>query len=80
MAKKKKNRRLNIARKRAKLQQNQKVKRKQMAIQKQRALQAAESPTKNNYRTKLRTAKLLLDESEFENITFDLDLLQQNDV
>ena len=76
MAKKKKNRRLNIARKRAKRQQNQKFKRKQLAIQKQRALQAAKSD-EEQLQDKIANSKLLLDESEFENITFDLDLLQQ---
>ena len=76
MAKKKKNRRLNIARKRAKRQQNQKFKRKQLAIQKQRALQAAKSD-EELLQDKIANSKLLLDESEFENITFDPDLLRQ---
>ena len=79
MAKKKKNRRLNIARKRAKRQQNQKVKRKQMAIQKQRALQAAKSD-EELLQDKIANSKLLLDEPEFENVTFDPDLLQQKTV
>ena len=73
---KKKNRRLNIARKRAKRQQNQKSKRKQLAIQKQRALQAAKSD-EELLQDKIVNSKLLLDEPEFENLTFDPDLLRQ---
>lgn len=73
---KKKNRRLNIARKRAKRQQNQKFKRKQLAIQKQRALQAAKSDAEL-LQDKIVNSKLLLDEPEFENLTFDPDLLRQ---
>ena len=73
---KKKNRRLNIARKRAKRQQNQKTKRKQLAVQKQRALQAAKSD-EELLQDKIVNSKLLLDEPEFENIAFDHDLLQQ---
>ena len=79
MAKKKKNRRLNIARKRAKRQQNQKFKRKQLAIQKQRALQAAKSD-EELLQDKIANSTLLLDEPEFENITFDSDLLRQKTV
>ncbi len=79
MAKKKKNRRLNIARKRAKRQQNQKFKRKQLAIQKQRALQAAKSD-EELLQDKIANSKLLLDESEFEKIIFDPDLLRQKTV
>ena len=73
---KKKNRRLNIARKRAKRQQNQKSKRKQLAIQKQRALQAAKSD-EELLQDKIVNSKLLLDEPEFENLTFDPNLLRQ---
>lgn len=73
---KKKNRRLNIARKRAKRQQNQKSKRKQLAIQKQRALQTAKSD-EELLQDKIVNSKLLLDEPEFENLTFDPDLLRQ---
>ena len=76
MAKKRKNRHLNIARKRAKRQQNQKSKRKQLAVQKQRALQAARSD-EELLQDKIVNSRLLLDEPEFENITFDQDLLQQ---
>ena len=76
MAKKRKNRHLNIARKRAKRQQNQKTKRKQLAIQKQRALQAAKSD-EELLQDKIVNSRLLLDEPEFENITFDPDLLRQ---
>ena len=76
MAKKRKNRHLNIARKRAKRQQNQKSKRKQLAIQKQRALQAAKSD-EELLQDKIVKSQLLLDEPEFENITFDQDLLRQ---
>ena len=76
MAKKRKNRHLNIARKRAKRQQNQKSKRKQLAIQKQRALQAAKSD-EELLQDKIVKSRLLLDEPEFENITFDQDLLRQ---
>ncbi len=75
MAKKRKNRHLNIARKRAKRQQNQKTKRKQLAIQKQRALQAAKSD-EELLQDKIVNSGLLLDEPEFENITFDQDLLR----
>ena len=73
---KKKNRRLNIARKRAKRQQNQKSKRKQLAIQKQRALQAAKSD-EELLQDKIVNSKLLLDEPEFKDLTFDPDLLRQ---
>ena len=76
MAQKRKNRHLNVARKRAKRQQNQKVKRKQLAFQKQRALQTARSD-EELLQDKIARSKLLLDEPEFENITFDPDLLQQ---
>ena len=76
MAKKRKNRHLNIARKRAKRQQNQKTKRKQLAIQKQRALQAAKSD-EELLQDRIVNSMLLLDEPEFENLTFDHDLLQQ---
>ncbi len=74
MAKKKKNRRLNIARKREKRQQNQKSRRKQLALQKQRALQTARSD-EEMLQDKIMKSKLLLDEPEFENVTFDQDLL-----
>ena len=73
---KKKNRRLNIARKRAKRQQNQKSKRKQLAIQKQRALQAAKSD-EELLQDKIVNSKLLLDEPEFKDLTFDPNLLRQ---
>ena len=76
MAKKKKNRRLNIVRKRAKRQKNQKSKRKQLAFQKQRALQTARSD-EELLQDKIMNSKLLLDEPEFENITFDPDLLRE---
>lgn len=79
MAKKRKNRHLNIARKRAKRQQNQKSKRKQLAIQKQRALQAAKSD-EELLQDKIVNSGLLLDEPEFENITFDWGLLRQKTV
>ena len=79
MAKKRKNRHLNIARKRAKRQQNQKTKRKQLAIQKQRALQAAKSD-EELLQDKIVNSRLLLDEPEFENLTFDQDLLRQKTV
>ncbi len=73
---KKKNRRLNIARKRAKRQQNQKSKRKQLAFQKQRALETAKSD-EELLQDKIVKSKLLLDEPEFQKIAFDPDLLQQ---
>lgn len=76
MAKKRKNRRINIARKREKRQQNQKSKRKQLALQKQRALQAAKSD-EEQLQDKIANSRQLLDEPEFENITFDSDLLRQ---
>ena len=72
---KKKNRRLNIARKRAKRQQNQKSKRKQLAFQKQRALETAKSD-EELLQDKIVKSKLLLDEPEFQKIAFDPDLLQ----
>lgn len=73
---KKKNRRLNIARKRAKRQQNQKSKRKQLAFQKQRALETAKSD-EELLQDKIVKSKLLLDEPEFQKIAFDPELLQQ---
>ena len=73
---KKKNRRLNIARKRAKRQQNQKSKRKQLAFQKQRALETAKSD-EELLQDKIVKSKLLLDEPEFQKIALDPDLLQQ---
>ena len=76
MAKKRKNRRLNVARKRAKRQQNQKSKRKQLAFQKQRALQTAKSE-EELLQDKIVSSTLLLDEPEFENVTFDHNLLRQ---
>ena len=76
MAKKRKNRHLNIARKRAKRQQNQKSKRKQLAFQKQRALETAKSD-EELLQDKIVKSKLLLDEPEFQKIAFDPDLLQQ---
>ena len=76
MAKKRKNRHLNIARKREKRRQNQKFKRKQLAFQKQRALQTVKSD-EELLQDKIADSKLLLAEPEFENITFDPDLLQQ---
>ncbi|MYE90463.1 hypothetical protein F4X33_15870 [Candidatus Poribacteria bacterium] len=76
MAKKRKNRHLNIARKRAKRQQNQKFKRKQLAIQKQRALQTAKSD-EELLQDKIVSSGLLLGEPEFENITLDQDLLRE---
>ena len=79
MAKKRKNRHLNIARKRAKRQQNQKSKRKQLAVQKQRALQATKSD-EELLQDKIVSSRLLLDEPEFENIAFDQDLLRQKTV
>ena len=75
MAKKRKNRHLNIARKRAKRQQNQKSKRKQLAAQKQRALQAAKSD-EELLQDKIVNSRLLLNEPELENIAFDQDLLR----
>ena len=76
MAKKRKNRHLNIARKREKRRQNQKFKRKQLAFQRQRALQTVKSD-EELLQDKIADSKLLLAEPEFENITFDPDLLQQ---
>ena len=76
---KKKSRHLNIARKRAKRQQNQKSKRKQLAFQKQRALQTAKSD-EELLQDKIVSSKLLLDEPEFENLTLDQDLLRQKTI
>ena len=79
MAKKGKNRRLNITRKREKRRQKQKSKRKQSAFQKQRALQTTKSD-EALLQAKIADSKLLLDEPEFEDITFDHDLLRQKTV
>ena len=74
---KKKNRHINIARKRAKREQSQKTKRKQLAFQRQRALQTAKSD-EEKLQDKIMKGKLLLDEPELENVTFDQDLLRQH--
>ena len=63
--KKRKNRHLNIARKREKRRQNQKFKRKQLAFQKQRALQTVKSD-EELLQDKIADSKLLLAEPEFE--------------
>ncbi len=76
MAKKRKNRHSNVARKREKRRQNRKSKRKQLAVQKHQALQRAKSD-EELLQDKIADSKLLLDEPEFENITFDPDLLRQ---
>ena len=79
MAKKGKNRRLNIARKREKRRQKQKSRRKQSAFQKQQALQTTKSD-EALLQAKIANGKLLLDEPEFENITFDPNLLRQKTI
>lgn len=79
MAKKGKNRRINIARKREKRRQKQKSKRKQSAFQKQRVLQTTRSD-EALLQAKIADSKLLLDEPEFDDITFDPNLLRQKTI
>jgi hypothetical protein len=73
---KKKNRLINIAHKRAKRQQRQKSKRRLLAFKKQQQLQHAKSD-EERLQEKILKSKLLLDEPEFENITFNQSLLLQ---
>ena len=71
---KKKNRQINIARKRAKRQLNQKSKRKLLAFKKQQQVHGAQSD-EARLQDRILKSKLLLDEPEFENVTFDEELL-----
>jgi hypothetical protein len=72
---KKKNRSLNIERKRTKRKRNQKSRRKQLAVKKQRLLQNEKSD-EERLQERIIQSRLLLDEPEFDSITFDLDLMR----
>ena len=74
---KKKSRSLNIARKRAKRNQDQKSRRKQMAVKKQQWLQSDKSD-EERFQEKILQTRLLLDEPELDSVTFDPDLMRQN--
>ena len=74
---KKKNRSINLARKREKRNQNQKSRRKQMAVKKQRWLQSEKSG-EERFQKKIMQTSLLLDEPELDSITFDPDLMRQS--
>ena len=74
---KKKNRHLNIAHKRAKRKRNQKSRRKQMALRKDLLLQSPKSDEEQLH-DRIMKGGLLIEETEFENITFDPDLMRQN--
>lgn len=73
---KKKNRSLNVARKRTKRNRNQKSRRKQMAVKKQRWSQNEKSG-QERFQEKIWQTPLLLDEPELASITFDPDLMRQ---
>ena len=74
---KKKNRSLNIARKRAKRKQDQKFRRKQIAIKKQQMLQSGKSD-EERLQERILQSRLLLYEPEFKSMTFDMDLMRQS--
>ncbi len=74
---KKKNRQLNIAHKRAKRQREQKSRHKQLTVRKQRLLQNTKSD-EERLQDKIVKSRLLIDEPEFEDVTFDPDLLRQH--
>ena len=73
---KKKNRSANIARKRAKRKQEQKSRRKYLAIQKQRRLHGEKSDEERLHEMILRS-RLLVDEPELRAITFDTNLMRE---
>ena len=73
---KKKNRSANIARKRAKRKQEQKSRRKYLAIQKQRRLHGEKSDEERLHEMILQS-RLLVDEPELRAITFDTDLMKE---
>ena len=67
---KKKDRHLNIAKKRAKRQQQQKSKRKSLNVRKQQRTQSASSG-EERLREKILKSRFLLEEPEFAELTFD---------
>lgn len=73
---KKKNRSANIARKRAKRKQEQKSRRKYLAIQKQRRLHGEKSDEERLHEMILQS-RLLVDEPELRELTFDTDLMKE---
>ena len=73
---KKKNRSANIARKRAKRKQEQKSRRKYLAIQKQRRLHGEKSDEERLHEMILQS-RLLVDEPELRAITFDTNLMKK---
>ena len=73
----KKNRHLNIAHKRAKRKQDGKSRQRQIALRKQRILQSAKSD-EEQLQDRIMNSGLLVNEPEFENISFDTNLLRQN--
>ncbi|MDE0042749.1 MAG: hypothetical protein OXT74_11985 [Candidatus Poribacteria bacterium] len=73
---KKKNRSANIARKRAKRKQEQKSRRKYLAIQKQRRLHGEKSDEERLHEMILQS-RMLVDEPELRAITFDTELMKE---
>ena len=73
---KKKNRSANIARKRAKRKQEQKSRRKYLAIQKQRRLHGEKSDEERLHEMILQS-RLLVDEPELRALTFDTNLMKE---
>jgi hypothetical protein len=73
---KKKNRSANIARKRAKRKQEQKSRRKYLAIQKQRRLHGEKSDEERLHEM-IMQSRLLVNEPEFRAITFDTNLMRE---
>lgn len=73
---KKKNRSANIARKRAKRKQEQKSRRKYLAIQKQRRLHGEKSDEERLHQMILQS-RMLVDEPELRAITFDTNLMKE---
>ena len=73
---KKKNRSANIARKRAKRKQEQKSRRKYLAIQKQRRLHGEKSDEERLHEMIIQS-RLLVNEPEFRAITFDTNLMRE---
>ncbi len=73
---KKKNRSANIARKRAKRKQDQKSRRKYLAVQKQRRLHDEKSDEERLHEMILKS-RLLVDEPELLALTFDTNLMEE---
>lgn len=73
---KKKNRSANIARKRAKRKQEQKSRRKYLAIQKQRRVHGEKSDEERLHEMILQS-RMLVDEPELHAITFDTELMKE---